>query len=123
MGTAHQNPTPKPNRYLLTYPRTSPFQSAGTDYAVASESVAIDALDPEAHFRLSRDVRAGEAIFISTAGEFFSKDFHPDSSFRENCGAASGGGNGGGAVPPLTPCIFEYVYFARPDSVSAIMST
>jgi hypothetical protein len=35
----------------------------GTDYAVASESVAIDALDTQ--FKLARDVAAGEAIFIS----------------------------------------------------------
>lgn len=35
----------------------------GTDYAVASESVAIDALDSQ--FKLARDVAAGEAIFIS----------------------------------------------------------
>ena len=37
--------------------------ATGTDYAVASESVAIDALDSQ--FKLARDVAAGEAIFIS----------------------------------------------------------
>ena len=37
--------------------------ATGIDYAVASESVAIDALDSQ--FKLARDVAAGEAIFIS----------------------------------------------------------
>jgi len=65
------------------------------DYAVASESVAIDALDPR--FILERDVKAGEAIFITIKGELFTK-----SCLNFN----------------LTPCLFEYVYFARPDSVT-----
>jgi amidophosphoribosyltransferase len=71
-------------------------QSAtGTDYAVASESVAIDALDSQ--FKLARDVGAGEAIFISLKGELHMQQVHPH--------------------PVLNPCMFEYVYFARPDSV------
>ena len=37
--------------------------ATGVDYAVASESVAIDALDSQ--FKLARDVAAGEAIFIN----------------------------------------------------------
>ena len=65
------------------------------DYAIASESVAIDALDPQ--FKLERDVMGGEAIFISIAGDFHQRSFYPHNSF--------------------TPCLFEYVYFARPDSV------
>lgn len=67
----------------------------GTDYAVASESVAIDALDP--CFLLERDVGAGEAIFVSMTGELRTQMVHP--------------------CPQLTPCLFEFVYFARPDSV------
>lgn len=68
------------------------------DYAVASESVAIDALDSHFNFRLERDVRPGEAILITHAGELFTTqlDFN---------------------TVPFTPCLFEYVYFARPDSV------
>jgi amidophosphoribosyltransferase len=66
----------------------------GLDYAVASESVAIDALDP--HFKLERDVRPGEAIFISNVGKLYSKEV---------------------ARREFTPCLFEYVYFARPDSI------
>ena len=67
----------------------------GVDYSVASESVAIDALDPS--FRVIRDVRPGEAVFISMKGAFESLICHDS--------------------PSLNPCLFEYVYFARPDSV------
>ncbi len=68
---------------------------AGCDWAVASESVAIDAMDPD--FKLCRDVAPGEAIFVNMKGQFFSHAVHPSSS--------------------LNPCLFEYVYFARPDSM------
>lgn len=69
----------------------------GTDYAIASESVAIDILGPQFHF--DRDVKPGEAIFISTeTGLLHTEIVHPN--------------------PALNPCLFEYVYFARPDSVS-----
>ena len=65
----------------------------GTDYMVASESVALQAQG----FELVRDIEPGEAVFITESGEFFSKQ----------CAES----------PTLTPCIFEYVYFARPDSL------
>lgn len=71
-------------------------KSGSVDYAIASESVALDALYPQ--FKLERDVGPGEAIFISTSGEFYSQRLFSDAR--------------------LTPCLFEYVYFARPDSVS-----
>ena len=66
---------------------------AGTEYMVASESVAIDALG----FRLLRDIGPGEAIFIDEQGRFHSQQCTPHAS--------------------LNPCIFEYVYLARPDSL------
>ena len=72
----------------------------GLDYAFASESVALDAMNPQ--FSLERDVGPGEAIFVSTAGKFYSHSLFPEAK--------------------LTPCLFEYVYFARPDSVSCLLS-
>ncbi len=65
----------------------------GTEYMVASESVAVDALG----YQLLRDVAPGEAVFIDEDGNFHSQQC------AEN--------------PSLNPCIFEYVYLARPDSV------
>ncbi len=65
----------------------------GTEYMVASESVAVDALG----FRVLRDVAPGEAVFIDEDGNFYSQQCAPSTS--------------------LNPCIFEYVYLARPDSL------
>jgi len=65
----------------------------GTEYLIASESVALTAFG----FELMRDVLPGEAIFIDENGKFNSRQ----------CAAKS----------VLAPCIFEYVYLARPDSV------
>src|SRR3954454_2662147 len=65
----------------------------GVDYLVASESVALDALG----FKLIRDVAPGEAIFIDDKGNFHNRQCAVNVSHN--------------------PCIFEYVYLARPDSV------
>ena len=62
------------------------------EYMVASESVALDVLG----FKLERDVMPGEAIYIDFEGNFH----------RAQCADN----------PKLIPCIFEHVYFARPDS-------
>ena len=66
---------------------------AGTEYMVASESVAIDALG----FRVLRDIAPGEAVFIDGRGNLHSQQYAQNAS--------------------LNPCIFEYVYLARPDSL------
>jgi len=66
---------------------------AGREYIIASESVAVDALG----FRVLRDVAPGEAVYIEQSGEFHS----------QQCAEK----------PSLNPCIFEYVYLARPDSL------
>ena len=63
----------------------------GTEYMFASESVALDALG----FELIRDVAPGEVIYIDEARQVHCFQCVPGT---------------------LTPCMFEYVYLARPDS-------
>ena len=68
-------------------------ESGSTEYVVASESVAVDALG----YQLWRDIEPGEAVVVES-----------DATFHARQCAAS---------PRLAPCLFEYVYLARPDSV------
>ncbi|PHS69007.1 MAG: amidophosphoribosyltransferase [Methylophaga sp.] len=65
----------------------------GSEHIIASESVAIDLLD----FELVRDIAPGECVFIDLHGHLHA----------QQCAEA----------PVMSPCIFEYVYFARPDSI------
>ncbi len=65
----------------------------GTEYMIASESVALDILG----FDLVRDVAPGECVFVSNSGELHTKVCAERTS--------------------LSPCIFELVYLARPDSI------
>jgi amidophosphoribosyltransferase len=67
--------------------------SGGDEYAVASESVALDILG----FERLRDVAPGEAVVITARGELHARQ----------CAAPQ----------KHAPCIFEFVYFARPDSM------
>ena len=65
----------------------------GKEYMIASESVALDV----AGFKLLRDIAPGEAVYIDN-----------DSNLHtQQCVDA----------PQTVPCIFEHVYFARPDSI------
>jgi len=75
----------------LIYGRSKTQQ--GTDYLVASESVALTACG----FDPVRDVAPGEAIFIDLSGKLHTKQCASNAR--------------------LAPCLFEYVYLARPDSV------
>jgi len=65
----------------------------GTDWMVASESVTLEGTG----HRLVRDVEPGEAVFIALDGQLHSRQ----------CAER----------PVLNPCVFEFVYLARPDSV------
>jgi amidophosphoribosyltransferase len=66
---------------------------AGMEYTLASESVALDVLG----FTMMRDVAPGESVFITLDGEL-----HTHVSPQQDM---------------LSPCIFEFVYFARPDTL------
>ncbi|KOE82882.1 amidophosphoribosyltransferase [Vibrio aestuarianus] len=63
-----------------------------TEYMAASESVALDAVG----FDFVRDIAPGEAVYATFDGQLFTKQCADN--------------------PALNPCIFEFVYFARPDS-------
>jgi len=65
----------------------------GPEYAIASESVAVEALG----FRLLRDIAPGEAVLIEEDGTLHT----------QQCAER----------PSLNPCLFEFVYLARPDSL------
>jgi len=65
----------------------------GREYMIASESVALDVLG----FTLLDDVAPGEAVFIDQEGQLHRRRCAPHARLR--------------------PCIFEHVYFARPDSL------
>jgi amidophosphoribosyltransferase len=66
---------------------------SGKEFIIASESVAVDVLG----FELVRDIEPGEAIIISTEGALHTRQ----------CAVS----------PQYSPCIFELVYLARPDSI------
>ena len=78
-------------RPLILGRRKSP--NGGDEWVLASESVALVALGCE----IVRDVEPGEAVFITATGELYEKQCSDKASY--------------------TPCIFEHVYFARPDSI------
>ncbi len=65
----------------------------GVDYMIASESVAFDA----AGFEIIADIMPGEAVYITLDGQIH----------KRQCAAN----------PVYSPCIFEHVYLARPDSI------
>lgn len=65
----------------------------GMEYMIASESVALAA----SGFRLIRDLEPGEAVYIDVEGNLSTRQ----------CAEQ----------PLLSPCIFEHVYLARPDSI------
>lgn len=65
----------------------------GLEWAVASESVAVEAMG----FLVERDVAPGETVIVMADGQILTQT--------------------SGSPKPFAPCIFEYVYFARPDSI------
>jgi amidophosphoribosyltransferase len=71
----------------------APGESGQRELMIASESVALEGTG----HRLLRDVAPGEAVFIDLQGRLHA----------QQCAA----------TPQLHPCLFEFVYLARPDSV------
>jgi len=69
------------------------FGKSQNNYILSSESVAIDFFD----YQLEGEINAGEAIFISNKGEIFRKQIIE--------------------TPTIRPCLFEYIYFSRPESI------
>ncbi len=65
----------------------------GVEFMIASESVALESNG----FQVMRDVEPGEVILVDYSGNFMSRNCAENTS--------------------LNPCMFEYVYLARPDSV------
>lgn len=63
------------------------------NYMIASESVALDFCN----YKLEREINAGECIIITKEGEFFNQPIINSSN--------------------LYPCLFEYIYFSRPESI------
>lgn len=77
-------------RPLILGKRTT---ATGTKHMLASESVALTALG----YKITQDIKPGEAVVIDRQGNVF----------IQQCAQN----------PHYSPCIFEFVYFARPDSV------
>jgi len=65
----------------------------GMEYIIASESVVLDILG----FELLSDIAPGESVLVTLDGQLHR---HTSPEARAH-----------------TPCLFEYVYFARPDSL------
>ncbi len=83
-------------RPLILGHRTSRDENgdpAGDEWVVASESLVLENGD----YEVVREIEPGEAVFITNDGQLHSKQCAAD--------------------PKLTPCAFEYVYLARPDSI------
>lgn len=74
-------------------PSTVPGAEGRDEWVVASESLVLENGD----YEVVRDVEPGEAVFITSDGELFTRQCAP--------------------VTQLAPCAFEYVYLARPDSI------
>jgi amidophosphoribosyltransferase len=71
----------------------SPSRSKGDEWVATSESLVLENAD----YEVVREVEPGEAVFITNDGELFTRQCAEETQ--------------------LTPCAFEYVYLARPDSV------
>ncbi|MFC5433420.1 amidophosphoribosyltransferase [Microbacterium suwonense] len=80
-------------RPLILGRRASATPGEGDEWVVTSESLVLENAD----YEIVREVEPGEAVFITNDGELFTRQ----------CAETT----------QLTPCAFEYVYLARPDSI------
>jgi len=80
-------------RPLILGRRAASTPGAADEWVVTSESLVLENAD----YEVVREVEPGEAVFITNDGELFTRQCAEDTH--------------------LTPCAFEYVYLARPDSI------
>jgi len=80
-------------RPLILGRRPSASPGGADEWVVTSESLVLENAD----YEVVREVEPGEAVFITNEGELFTQQCAENTQ--------------------LTPCAFEYVYLARPDSI------
>ncbi|MBI2175034.1 MAG: amidophosphoribosyltransferase [Candidatus Omnitrophica bacterium] len=82
-------------------------------YVLASETCALDIIGA----RLVREVEPGEIVIINSSGLRSLKPFRESPARSATSPAAGGTSSPEAILPARSHCLFEHVYFARPDSM------